>query len=281
MNKRIGNYFSLREKLFSLVYVFLILIRNTFLKKKRFIPLSISFFKKQVLFDKLNKEFIVINIRDYIDLTMIYQIFYNEDYDIKKFERHKEIYKFYSDCISVKKQVPLIIDCGGNIGVASKYFFKTFSNSRIICIEPNENNLEQAKKNNKNNPNIDFLKAAVGSANGEGKIYDFSVPNSMFQVTTQKQNKGDFPIISINSILEKYNQFIPFIVKIDIEGFESELFSKNTEWIDIFPLVIIELHDWMLPKTANSHNFLREISKLDRDFLYFNENIFSIKKNIN
>ena len=85
----------------------------------------------------------------------------------------------------------------------------------------------------------------------------------------------------INSILKKYQQFVPFIIKIDIEGFESELFSKNTEWIDMFPLVIIELHDWMLPKTANSNNFLKEISKLDRDFLYFNENIFSIKKIIN
>ena len=279
MNKRIGNYFSLREKLISLVYVFLIFIRNTFLKKKRFIPLSISFFKKQFIFDKLNKEFLAISIRDYIDLTMIYQIFYNEDYDIKKFIRHEEIYEFYSNCIKVNKKIPLIIDCGGNIGLATKYFSKTFSKSKIICIEPNENNIEQAKKNNKNNFNIDFLKAAVGSVNGEGKIDDYSMPNSMFQVTIEK--KGDFPIICINSILKKYQQFVPFIIKIDIEGFESELFSKNTEWIDMFPLVIIELHDWMLPKTANSNNFLKEISKLDRDFLYFNENIFSIKKIIN
>jgi hypothetical protein len=281
LNKRIGNYFSLREKLISLIYVFLIFIRNTFIKKKRFIPLSISFFKKQIIFDKLNNEFLVINIRDYIDLTMIYQIFYNEDYDIKKFKRHEEIYEFYSNCLNVNNKAPLIVDCGGNIGLASKYFSKTFSKSKIICIEPNEDNIEQAKKNNKTSLNVDFLKAGVGSANGEGKIDDFLVPNSMFQITIQKQNKGDFPIFSINSILEKYKQFIPFIVKIDIEGFENELFSKNTEWIDIFPLVIIELHDWMLPKTANSNNFLKEISKLDRDFLYFNENIFSIKKIIN
>lgn len=279
MIKRIGNYFSLREKLISLVYVSLIFVRNTFLKKKRFIPLSIPFFQKQFIFDKLNKEFLTINIRDYIDLTMIYQIFYNEDYDIKKFIRHEEIYEFYSSCIKIKKKIPLIIDCGGNIGLATKYFSKTFFQSKIVCIEPNENNIDQAKKNNKNSPNIDFLKAAVGSVNSEGKIDDYSRPNSMFQVTIKK--KGDFPIISINSILKRYQKFVPFIIKIDIEGFESELFSKNTEWIDMFPLVIIELHDWMLPKTANSHNFLKEISKLDRDFLYFNENIFSIKKIIN
>jgi hypothetical protein len=88
---RIGNYFSLREKLISLIYVFLIFIRNTFIKKKRFVPLSISFFKKQIIFDKLNNEFLAINIRDYIDLTMIYQIFYNEDYYIKKFKSYQNV----------------------------------------------------------------------------------------------------------------------------------------------------------------------------------------------
>jgi hypothetical protein len=33
----------------------------------------------------------------------------------------------------------------------------------------------------------------------------------------------------------------------------------------------------MLPKTANSINFLSKISKRNRDFLYAGENIFSIK----
>ena len=37
------------------------------------------------------------------------------------------------------------------------------------------------------------------------------------------------------------------LIKIDIEGFEENLFSKNFEWIDE-KIIIIELHDWILKK---------------------------------
>ena len=68
----------------------------------------------------------------------------------------------------------------------------------------------------------------------------------------------------------------PFIVKIDIEGGENDLFANSTSWIDDFPLLIIELHDWLFPMKGTSRNFLMAISKLDRDFVHHGENIFSI-----
>jgi len=69
---------------------------------------------------------------------------------------------------------------------------------------------------------------------------------------------------------------VPFIIKIDIEGFERELFAANTGWIDRFYLMAVELHDWMLPSQANSCAFLRAVSHFDRDFLFRGENVFSI-----
>ena len=42
-------------------------------------------------------------------------------------------------------------------------------------------------------------------------------------------------------------------------------------------MLIIELHDWMLPGACNSKNFLRAISQYDRDFVHIAENIFSLK----
>ncbi len=70
---------------------------------------------------------------------------------------------------------------------------------------------------------------------------------------------------------------MPFLVKIDIEGFEADLFKENTEWVQKFPVLIVELHDWMLPRSANSQNFLKCVSSLDRDFVFRGENVFSIK----
>ena len=76
-------------------------------------------------------------------------------------------------------------------------------------------------------------------------------------------------------------RFFPFIVKIDIEGGEENLFSMNTDWIKKIPMVIIELHDWLLPKQRTSTNFLKTVSELDRDFNIKGENIFSIKNRLN
>ena len=71
--------------------------------------------------------------------------------------------------------------------------------------------------------------------------------------------------------------YTPFLAKIDIEGAEADLFSRDTDWIDQFPLIIVELHDWLLPKQGTSRNFLRCIAARNRDFVYLGENIFSIR----
>ena len=84
-------------------------------------------------------------------------------------------------------------------------------------------------------------------------------------------------MISISNILEIYPDTIPFITKVDIEGFEGQLFSNNTQWMDKFYLIALEVHDWMLPKQGISKNFLSAHSKLNRDFYLRGDTVFSIK----
>ena len=42
------------------------------------------------------------------------------------------------------------------------------------------------------------------------------------------------------------------ILKLDIEGSERELFSKNTDWLDHVSVIIIELHDRFQPGCAKA-----------------------------
>lgn len=266
---------NIRQLIISVRYYFFVVIRN-FLKK-RFIPITLPFFTNQIIFDKKNKKNIYIKIRDYTDWQTLSQVFYNEDYNLEKLTRFKEINKFYLELIKSNKN-PLILDCGSHIGLASRYFSETFPKSRIISLEPDRDNFKIGKKNNLNN-NIEFMNAAIGSKNCYGNIVDPGLGKNSLRINFN--GKKIIKITSINYILKKLEKQIhPFIIKIDIEGSEHNLFSKNTEWINKFPILIIELHDWMLPKTANSKNFLRKISSLNRDFLYYGENIFSIKNNI-
>jgi FkbM family methyltransferase len=85
-----------------------------------------------------------------------------------------------------------------------------------------------------------------------------------------------FSVQSIINLASDGRDYEPFLAKIDIEGFEENLFSSNTEWINRFPVIIIELHDWLFPKQAKSNPFLRTISELNRDFVSIGESVVSI-----
>lgn len=240
-----------------------------------FTPRSIGW---QNIFCYKSKASLSLFARDEIDIKVLEQIFTQEDYALRKLTRFPDILRKYKEIIAHSKA--LILDCGANIGAASVYFSTQFPEAEIISIEPEPNNLLICKKNTSNFKNIRTLQAAVGSNCQQGEILDPGEGNWGFRVANA--SNGKINIISINSVLESdlCQNTNPFIIKIDIEGFESDLFKENIEWIDQFPLVIIELHDWMLPKAANSKNFLQAISKLDRDFVFFGENVFSISSKI-
>jgi hypothetical protein len=112
--------FSHRKKIFYLIFFFFSFIKKI-CKKKRFIPLTFPFNLNQIFFDKLKNKLIRFQIRDYSDWTIVDQIFYSEEYSLEKFHRYKEINKYYKNILK-KKLKPLIIDCGGHIGLATKYF---------------------------------------------------------------------------------------------------------------------------------------------------------------
>ena len=270
--------FSFKQKIYYSIFFFFTVARKIF-RKKRLIPISLPFLLNQIFYDRLNKNLIKFKIRDFVDFTMVDQVFYSEDYSLEKFLRNYEVNQYYKNILK-KNLKPLIIDCGAHIGLATKYFSLIYPHSKLICIEPVIGNFNQAKINNLEYHNIEFLNKAVGAEDGKGSIDNPKLGNNAYRIN--KNEKGDVNIISVNSILKNLEEdIIPFIIKIDIEGFENELFSKNTEWIDNFPIIIIELHDWMLPKSSNSGNFLSSISKKNRDFLYSGENIFSIKNELN
>jgi FkbM family methyltransferase len=243
-------------------------------KSNRFLVVSPPFFETQIIFDKKIYKFFSVNLRDIIDWCTLVQIFYDNDYGFEKFVRLNEVDDLYGDIIN-SGETPLILDCGANIGLATRFFSVTYEKSKIFCIEPDRENIRQARINN-SEANVIFYEAAVGNIDMRGRTIDPGLGNWGYRI--EGDENGDIEIYSINTLIKDCQQknLRPFMVKIDIEGFERLLFSSNTQWMEEFPILIIELHDRMLPNTANSINFLKEISKLNRDFLYHGENIFSL-----
>lgn len=244
----------------------------------RFVLLTPSFFTNQYVYDRKKRIFLKLKIRSNIDFLTLCQIYQSNDYGLEKIGRHRELTARYQNILSEGK-IPLIIDCGGNIGLATRYFSGDYPEAKILLVEPDHSNIEQAKVNN-DQEKIHFYESAIGCRDERGKVIDPGLGEWGYRVETSQEGKTE--IISINTLLETYTpeRYLPFIVKIDIEGFEANLFLENTEWVDKFPLLIIELHDWMLPGSANSSNFLKTIALLNRDFVYNGENVFSISNNL-
>lgn len=209
------------------------------------------------------------------DALVFHQIFANHDYDISRLPRAADIHASYDDILSAG-HTPLIIDAGANIGLSTLYFADVWPKAHVIAIEPDPANFALLCTNSGDLPRVTCVNAALASSSGGAQLIDPGLGYWGLRATpVETIDAADVPSIGMGGLLTNYD-YQPFLVKIDIEGGESYLFSEKTEWIDRFTLLIIELHDWMLPRQGTSHNFLREIAKRDRDFVYVGENIFSI-----
>ena len=208
------------------------------------------------------------------DLGVVRQIFVNKDYSLDRLRRQNDLKKFYSNLI-LNNKIPLIIDAGANIGASSVWFSGHYPRSRIVAFEPDEKNFVLLKKNT-DGLNVDARQQAVGSTNQKVRILDEG--RGEWGFTTRADNNGDCQMVAMADVVSRESNMgaVPFIAKIDIEGGEKELFEQNADWVKKFPLIVIELHDWMLPGQGTALPFLRCVAGLNRDFVYIGENIFSI-----
>lgn len=207
------------------------------------------------------------------------QIFVDEDYDLRPLARFNELRGRYDSMIS-KGETPLIIDLGANVGFSAVYFHLTWPGAKVIAVEPDLGNLEQLKKNVSGIDEIDVVSGAIASRSGELQIQDGSADGNAVRIVKLGEGRGDVVrAITVPDILQGFDgqRGRPFIVKVDIEGAEADLFSCNTDWMDSVPLLMVELHDWLYPREGTSRAFLTAVSSRDRDFVYLDENVFSIR----
>ncbi len=209
------------------------------------------------------------------DLGVIEQIFKNRDYALETLRRCEEFDQKFRALTAAEKK-PLIVDCGANIGASACWFAAAFPGSHVVCFEPDGANFQLLQTNTKS-LDAELHMAAIAAIDGVAALVDPG--EGEWGYRTRQSETGDIPVMSLNRLVncKKSTGYVPFIVKIDIEGGEKELFSEQTSWIDEFPILIIELHDWLLPKMRTSQSFIKAIAGHDRDFVYAGENIFSLK----
>jgi FkbM family methyltransferase len=201
-------------------------------------------------------------------------------YDLERLRRANELASFLSRQHKDTGKRRIIIDAGANIGASTVFFADHVPDAFIFAIEP-EANFRLLSKNVENLQSVRAVEAAIAAKKGRMRVIDPGIGHWGFRTESTSAADGTVPCITVSDIYRQMEaRCFPFLVKVDIEGGEADLFSANTKWVARTPVIVVELHDWLLPKSANSRAFLQCISTLNRDFVYIGENIYSIANDL-
>jgi FkbM family methyltransferase len=211
---------------------------NYFLKDNGFLLLFLYFLfrvlkKKKLIKIKVNGSHTLIRANSH-DLSVALHTLYDE-YDSLKF-------------LTIPESGSLIIDAGGYIGTASIALTKIFPQSTILSIEPSPQNFEILKKNILPYRNIIPINAALVKNMDVHRVplKDRGTGQWGFSISKEVSNLKSMQLVdccTIDSLLARFGFEKIFILKLDIEGYEAELFENCYDWIQKTNVIFIELHD--------------------------------------
>jgi len=212
------------------------------------------------------------------DHSTFWQCIVKVQYELRNFPQYKRLVAAYHEEIEMGRR-PLIIDCGGNIGLAAVWFAIQFPEAVIFTVEPEENNFEVLKLNTEYfDRQIKALMGGVWNESGYLRIINPDSGSAAFRVEHSEEKTSDsMRAYTIAEICELAGVKSPFIVKLDIEGAQADLFSSNTEWVGNTHLITLELDDWLLPWQGTSRSFFTCMSKYPFDYLLGQESIFCFR----
>jgi FkbM family methyltransferase len=205
------------------------------------------------------------------DYDTIIEIFGYQEYKVPQSAQNR-IFEQYQRILNAGR-MPVIIDAGANIGSSAIWFRTKYPKARVIAVEPESGNVEMLRQNVDGYSTISVVEAAIGSKSGFVSLVG---SEKSWAVRTELSNSG-CPIVTINQLLDMVPNGKPFLIKIDIEGFEKELFSGNLGWIDQMFAIFIEPHDWMLPGEQTSRNFQRALGTGEFEIFVRGENLIYVR----
>jgi len=201
------------------------------------------------------------------------QVFSGREYDLSGPDPiDRRIRDRYTEILAAGGK-PIIVDAGANIGAASLSFAAQFPEAKIVAIEPDPANATLLRKNLQGRSNCIVLEAAIGAERG---FVELNNEGQSWAVRTARAPSG-VPVVTIEDALSQSLGDTPFIVKVDIEGFEKDLFAANTGWIGLAYAVMIEPHDWMLPGEFSSRSFQQALSSHPFELVIRGENLFYVR----
>jgi FkbM family methyltransferase len=149
-------------------------------------------------------------------------------------------------CLDAMRGVNLIIDCGANVGYTSVYFLNRFPRARVIAVEPDPDTFAILTANLA--PYAARSRAICSAvwSHSVGLVFSGNESGAEWAQSVRPPNGSESPNLvatDIGALLEESGAERISILKIDIEGAESAVFSSNYQnWIQRVDNLVIELH---------------------------------------
>ncbi|MFN3530589.1 MAG: FkbM family methyltransferase [Bacteroidia bacterium] len=157
--------------------------------------------------------------------------------------QYKEIFADQSYRFKTENDHPVIIDCGGNIGLSCLYYHCFYPNAKVYCYEPDPQVGEILRKNLEGleNSGLTFIPKAVWTMSGELSFYQHDVDSGSL-VHSENSNEVRVSCVDLREEIEKHNQ-VDFL-KMDVEGAETELIPHIAPLFDRIRNLFIEYHSF-------------------------------------
>ena len=154
-----------------------------------------------------------------------------------------------------QREPRFILDCGENVGYSSCYFLTRFPTARVFAVEPDPGNADLLRRN----------LAPYGRRCTIFQTAVWSRPVELVMSTTPFRDGREWArqvreaepdetpemfATDIPSLIEESGEARVGVLKMDIEGAETEVFSVDcSSWIPRVDVFIVEVHDEIASRT--------------------------------
>jgi FkbM family methyltransferase len=154
----------------------------------------------------------------------------------------------------MRREVRVVVDAGASIGLAAILFANLFPAAHIVCLEPHPVNFELLRMNTAPYPNIIPVWAGVWNSHAPLRILNADGPTYGYRTAVAVEGSdGSIPGMSVPELIESIGEDRISLLKVDIEGAESEVFSEGTtSWLSKVDAIMIELHEHLSPGCSQS-----------------------------
>ncbi|MEN8253694.1 MAG: FkbM family methyltransferase [Patescibacteria group bacterium] len=189
----------------------------------------------------------------------------------------------YEPSLEIGNSNLIILDIGAHIGLSTLYFKWLYPNAKIIAIEPNPENFAILEQNifENNLEDIETYNLALDTKEGKAQLYvdkddEWQSNSSLLENSWTGEEKTKAIVVKtqtlsyfIDLIFEQSNSLA--ILKMDIEGLESEILFSAGEKLKVFNELLIEFHPTgkqninKLIKHLESLNFKVNLEKKNKE----------------